>query len=71
MNRGLGTRMRRLERNAPDPVQAALDALSEEDLHVAQAAVRTLMTLGLGRPVSSIRAAAYRATPVPQAPAVP
>jgi hypothetical protein len=29
-----------LERNAPDPVQAALDALSEEDINVAKAAIR-------------------------------
>ena len=40
MNRGLDTRLRRLERNAPDPVQAALDALSDEDLDVARAAIR-------------------------------
>ena len=40
MNRGLDTRMRRLERNAPDPVQAALDALSEEDINVAKAAIQ-------------------------------
>jgi len=39
MNRGLDTRLRRLERNAPDPVQAALDALSDEDLDVARAAI--------------------------------
>ena len=40
MNRGLDTRLRRLERNAPDPVQAAFDALSDEDLDVALSVIR-------------------------------
>jgi len=40
MNRGLDTRLRRLERNAPDPVKAALDSLSDEDLSTALAAIR-------------------------------
>ncbi len=40
MNRDLDTRLRRLERNAPDPVQAALDALSDEDLSTALTAIR-------------------------------
>src|SRR4051812_20704708 len=44
MNRGLNTRLRRLERNAPDPVQAALDALSDEDLGAAIAALRVAET---------------------------
>ena len=39
MNRSLNTRLRRLERNVPDPVQALLDALSDEDLDVARAAI--------------------------------
>ena len=39
MNRSLETRLRRLERCAPDPVQAAFDALSDEDLDVARAAI--------------------------------
>ena len=40
MNRAFDTRLRRLERNAPDPVEAALNALSEEDLNTAKSAVR-------------------------------
>ena len=37
---GLDTRLRRLERDAPDPVKAALDSPSDEDLGAAIAALR-------------------------------
>jgi len=43
MKRGLDTRLSRLERNAPDPVQAALDALSDEELSTALTAIREAM----------------------------
>ena len=38
------TRLRRLERNAPDPLKAALDSLSDEDLSTALAALRVAET---------------------------
>ena len=40
MSRSFETRLRRLERNAPDPVEAALNALSAEDLDTAKSAIR-------------------------------
>jgi len=43
MKRGLDTRLSRLERNAPDPVQVALGALSDEELSTALTAIREAM----------------------------
>jgi len=40
MNWGLDTRLRRLERNAPDPYEAGAKALPKEELRAAFAAVQ-------------------------------
>jgi hypothetical protein len=55
----MDTRLRRLERHAPDPVQAALNALSDEDLSTALAAIRAAIA-GVDVDVSTLPEAVER-----------